>query len=364
MDKFFTLTFILFIAGTLGFSLLINLIFLKFVKSLGIRNIKDTVIRWNENSKPSIGGLSFYIIFLLSISSFSFAFNIGGSLISLREVGIVVSCSLGFLMGLADDAYGTKPILKSLTQICCGLILVFTGTIIHLFDYSFLNIILTVVWVIGIMNAINMLDNMDGITGSVSVVILLTIVACFTITQYGASFYFVLISGIICALLGFLYFNWHPAKMFMRDSGSQFLGIFLAAMGIIFFWNLEPLNVEKISTAKKIIIPILAFIVPIADTTTVVINRLSKGKSPFIGGKDHTTHNLARIGLSDQKVGITITAISLSSALIILYVYDDLIFSTRKIIVLLIYILVVFGFMFSVTQIKRKKTAQSETQNG
>ena len=356
MDKIFTLTFFLFLIGTLGFSLLINLIFLKFVKSLGIRNVKDTVIRWNENSKPSIGGLSFYIIFLLSISSFSFAFNIGGSLINLREIGIVVACSLGFLMGLADDAYDTRPILKSLTQIGCGLILVFTGTVIHLFESPIFNTILTVIWVIGIMNAVNMLDNMDGITAGVSATILLTIVTCFVITEYGATFYFILISGIICSLLGFLYFNWHPAKMFMGDSGSQFLGIFLAAMGIIFFWNLEPLEAEKISTAKKIIMPILAFIVPIADTTTVVINRISRGQSPFIGGKDHTTHNLARIGLSDQKVGLTVIAISLCSAFVILYTYNDLEFSTEKTIGLIAYILVVCGLLYSVTQIKRKKT--------
>jgi len=356
MDKFFTLTYILFIIGTLGFSLLMNGIFLKFVKSLGIRNIKDTVIRWNESSRPSIGGLSFYIIFLLSISSISFAFNFGESLFSLREVGILGASSLGFLMGLSDDAYDTKPVLKSLTQIACGLVLAFTGTVITLFDSSILNIILTVVWVIGIMNAINMLDNMDGITGSVSVVILLTIVACFSITEYVASFYFILISGMICALLGFLYFNWHPSKMFMGDSGSQFLGVFLASMGIIFFWNLEPLETEKISTAKKIIMPVLAFIVPIADTTTVVINRLSKGQSPFIGGKDHTTHNLARIGLSDQYVAISITIISLISGIIILYTYKDSEFSTGRIFGLLFYILLIFGLLFSATQYKRKKS--------
>lgn len=364
MDKFFTLTYILFIIGTLSFSLLMNLIFLKFVKSLGIRNIKDTVIRWNESSRPSIGGLSFYIIFLLSISSISFAFNFEQSLFSLREVGILGASSLGFLMGLSDDAYDTKPILKSLTQVACGLILALTGTVINLFDSSLLNVLLTVVWVIGIMNSINMLDNMDGITASVSVVILLTMVACFLMTDYVASFYFILISGIICALFGFLFFNWYPAKMFMGDSGSQFLGVFLAAMGIIFFWNLMPLEIEKISTAKKIIMPILAFIVPISDTTTVVINRLFKGRSPFIGGKDHTTHNLARIGLSDQKVAISVTIISLISGIIILYTYNDTEFSTGRIVGLSFYILLVFGSLFSVTQIKRKNTSNSESLNG
>ena len=355
MDKLFSITYIVFVVGTLAFSFLMNRIFLKFVKSLGIRNIKDTVIRWNESSRPSIGGLSFYIIFLLSISSISFAFDLGDSLISLREVGILLASSLGFMMGLADDAYDTKPILKSATQISCGLILFFTGTSIDLFDNEILNVLLTVIWVMGIMNSINMLDNMDGITGSVSLIILMTTIGCFVITGYVASFYFILISGVICALLGFLYFNWYPSKMFMGDSGSQFLGIFLAAMGIIFFWNIEPLGMSESATVKRILLPLLAFIVPIADTTTVVINRLSRGKSPFVGGKDHTTHNLARVGLTDRGVAISISVISIVSSFIILYIYNERNMSLGKSISIFAYILMIFGLLFFATQFKKDK---------
>ena len=129
----FSAKYILFFLGTLVFSLLINFIFLRFVKSLGIRNTKDTVIRWNASSRPSIGGLSFYIIFLLSISVYSIGFSGHGGILSLREIGILISCSMGFLMGLADDAYNTKPILKSLTQLGCAVKLLLTGTQIELF---------------------------------------------------------------------------------------------------------------------------------------------------------------------------------------------------------------------------------------
>jgi UDP-GlcNAc:undecaprenyl-phosphate GlcNAc-1-phosphate transferase len=208
----------------------------------------------------------------------------------------------------------------------------------------------------GIMNSINMLDNMDGITASVSLVILLTLITSFFITGYTANFYFILISGIACALIGFLVFNWHPSKMFMGDSGSQFLGIFLSAVGIIFFWNMEPLNNPNICFVKKIIIPILAFIIPIVDTTTVVINRISRGHSPFIGGKDHTTHNLARIGLKDNHVAITVVLISFISGLIILYVYNNNAVSTGKALSLVCYILLIFITLFSITRIKIKGT--------
>lgn len=353
MDNSFLIKYSIFTVGMLIFSILINKLFLKFVKSLGIRNVSETVIRWNENSRPSIGGLSFYIAFLLSISSFSFAFSSGESVFNLRDIGVLMACTLGFLMGLADDAYDTRPILKSLTQIGCGIILILTGTMIELFDSQVLNVAITIVWVMGIMNAINMLDNMDGITASVAVVILLTMAGCFVISSYTSEFYFILLSGIICALLGFLYFNYFPSKMFMGDSGSQFLGIFLAAMGIIFFWNLEPLEAIKINPSKKVIMALLAFIVPIADTTTVVINRLARGHSPFIGGKDHTTHNLVRIGLKDRQVAMVVTVISLISGFIILYSYNENAFSTGKSIGLTFYFVFVFIALFSVTRFRQ-----------
>lgn len=354
MDKVFLLKYLIFVSGTIVFSWLMNHIFLKFVKSLGIRNMNETVIRWSESSKPSIGGLSFYIIFLLSITSFSFAFRHDSASFSVREVGILMACTMGFLMGLSDDAYDTKPILKSLTQVACGMILIMTGTYIHLFDNNLTNGLITVFWVMGIMNSINMLDNMDGITGSVSLIILLTLVACFFITGFTNNFYFILISGIICALIGFLYFNWNPSKMFMGDSGSQFLGIFLAAMGIIFFWNLEPLEGKNINIAKQLIIPSLAFIIPIIDTTTVVINRISRGQSPFVGGKDHTTHNLARFGMRDTQVAMTVAMISLFSSVIILYSYQ-VEFGIGLILGLIAFLLVVFASLYSITQLNRKK---------
>lgn len=353
-DPNFFIKYIIFFCGTLIFSLLINRIFLRFVKSLGIRNTTDTVIRWNPSSRPSIGGLTFYIVFLLSLSVYSIAFNNRGDIFNLREIGVLLSCTLGFLMGLADDAYDTRPILKSLTQIGCGLILVLTGTSIELFGHFIPDMLLTLVWVMGIMNAINMLDNMDGIAGSVSIVIAMTMLSCLTIMHHVNNLYFILITGLICSLGGFLYFNWYPSKLFMGDSGSQFLGTLLAALGIMFFWNLEPVEPAYANTSKQILVPLLAFIVPIVDTTTVVINRLSRGQSPFVGGKDHTTHNLARIGLRESKVALTVTIISLISAALILYNYDgNEILELGKAIGLTFYILIVFLLLFAATQYKK-----------
>lgn len=136
----FVHTYAIFIIGTMVFAWLINHIFLRFVRSLGIRNPDEQVMRWNEKAKPSIGGLSFYIIFLLSISCFAFAFSTGRSVLNFRESGVLLACTLGFLMGLADDAYDTRPILKSLTQAACAVILIVTGSMIQLFDNYYLKI--------------------------------------------------------------------------------------------------------------------------------------------------------------------------------------------------------------------------------
>ncbi len=118
--------------------------------------------------------------------------------------------------------------------------------------------------------------------------------------------------GVLASLLAFLRFNWHPSKMYMGDTGSQFLGVFLAAMGIIYFWN-DPYNPNMQISGKLFSITVMTFILPILDTTVVVINRLSKGQSPFIGGKDHTTHSLAYLGLSDRQVAWVFVALALCS---------------------------------------------------
>lgn len=129
----------------------------------------------------------------------------------------------------------------------------------------------------------------------------------------------IILVGVLAALITFLYFNWNPSRMYMGDTGSQFLGAFLAAIGIMYIWN-DHYSTSLISPARQFIIAIMAFILPVIDTTVVVYNRVSKGKSPFIGGKDHTTHSLAYLGFSDRQVAITFLALSFISILIIYFI--------------------------------------------
>ena len=308
---------ILFFLGALLFSLLINSIMLRFVKTLGIRNEGQATIRWSSEVKPALGGLTFYIIFLLSIILHSFIFSYEGSNIDFKFTGVVGATSLGFLMGLSDDAYNTRPVLKFITQVLCGVILIYSGTYINIFESDLLNYFLTILWVVGLMNSINMLDNMDGITTIVSLIVSFSILVLMLISNDTGTVGTTIVIGLLASLLGFLYFNWNPAKMYMGDTGSQYLGVLLAALSISYLWN--PVTTSEFAISRQLLIPLLCFIVPIVDTTTVTIKRLSKGNSPFIGGKDHTTHHLAYLGFSEKQVAAIVALISIISSSIAIY---------------------------------------------
>ena len=194
----------------------------------------------------------------------------------------------------------------------CGVILVVAGVYIQIFSIPILNYAFTVFWVVGIMNSINMLDNMDGITATVSIGIVINSILIISLNRDFESMHLIVLVGVLAALFGFLYFNWNPSKMYMGDTGSQFLGIFLAAIGIMYFWN-DNYVTSEFSPARQFTLSVMGFILPILDTTVVVTNRLLKGRSPFIGGKDHTTHSLAYMGLTDRKVGIVYMVLAATS---------------------------------------------------
>ncbi|PCJ26021.1 MAG: hypothetical protein COA97_06850 [Flavobacteriales bacterium] len=345
----FSFKHILFFLGALLFSLLINSIMLRFVKTLGIRNEKETIIRWSDQVKPALGGLVFYIMFLLSIILHSFIFSYSGSNIDFRYTGIVGATSLGFLMGLSDDAYNTRPVLKFLTQILCGVILIYSGNYINIFESNLINYSLTILWVVGLMNSINMLDNMDGITTIVSIVISFTMLFLMLFNHETDSVGTTIVVGLLASLLGFLYFNWNPSKMFMGDTGSQYLGVLLAALSINYLWN--PISAVEFSVSRQLLIPLLSFIIPIVDTTTVVIKRISKGKSPFVGGKDHTTHHLSYLGLSEKQVAAVIALISIISSVIVVCVISRIeVWTHIYTVIFVIYFLVVFGILFMISK--------------
>jgi len=350
---------VIIIGTTFILSVLFNSILLKFSQTLGVRNQQNPQkeIRWNPTIKPSIGGISFFVIFLITFIILNFIDHLLPlHYSSLKIIGIFVVCTIAFLMGLADDAYNTQPLLKFIAQLICGLVLYFSDTKINIFTNESLNFGLTIFWVIGIMNSINMLDNMDAITTIVSIAILFFVIALNLNLNLILSPLPILSLGILGSLLGFLVFNWHPAKMFMGDTGSQFLGAFLSIVGIDYCWNSFTLVNNSWFSVNPIIQGLisvaLVFILPLTDTITVSINRIKRGRSPFVGGKDHTTHHLFFRGITEKKIAILFFAIgifSLALALRIILNYQLIWF-----IISIIFCAITFVSLYLNTIIKKK----------
>ncbi|MCI4669095.1 MAG: undecaprenyl/decaprenyl-phosphate alpha-N-acetylglucosaminyl 1-phosphate transferase [Bacteroidia bacterium] len=311
---------LLLLLGITAFSYILNKILLKFSNNFGVesRQNQQSRVRWGSTSKPTTGGISFYISFLLGslILLIIEPSMISEGHTSSAYLALFLSATLAFLIGFADDAYGTHPGAKFGGQVVCALILIGFGIHINYFSYMseygvWLDYMLTIFWVVGLMNSLNMLDNMDAVTATIaSTIVMITMVM--VISRQSLSPMFSVLTIIVGGFIGFLFWNWRPAKIYMGDTGSMFIGLTLAFFGIEYFWNLYP-SPDNISYARMLLIPVLVFIVPIMDTTFVTFSRLSRGISPFTGGKDHLTHNLARIGIPENMVPVTLGIVSVIS---------------------------------------------------
>ena len=348
------LFYLFYFASAFLLSALINSIFLSFSTNLGIRKSQNVQIRWNPSAKPALGGISFFVIFLLSIAFLGITnLIIPVKINDAKSLGVLVSITIAFVMGLADDAFDTKPLLKFSTQFFCALILILTNNKISCFQSEFLNYFMTVFWIIGIMNSVNMLDNMDGITSIVAIIILAFV--CVLSIYFGNPLSFISISSValLGAVSGFLLYNWNPSKLFMGDAGSQFLGLFLGILAIEYFWNFDFFSTKipafYLDPRINFLAVVLVFTVPLADTLSVVINRIRNGKSPFIGGKDHSTHSFFRLGMSEKKIAIVYASICLISCSLVFFVLKSINNSTTNYFYFLLFPIAVFVIFFYVT---------------
>jgi UDP-GlcNAc:undecaprenyl-phosphate GlcNAc-1-phosphate transferase len=224
------------------------------------------------------------------------------------EEGLVVLAGATLLLvtGIVDDRRGMSPRIKLLAQVMAALLLVLGGVHIAIFANNIFNIITTVVWVVGICNAMNLLDNMDGLSGGVAAIAC----AMFAIlaVMNGQIWVSVVAAVLFGAILGFLWFNWNPASIFMGDAGSLMLGFLLAVLAI-------KLRFPGVEQDRAFVAPLLILAVPLVDTSLVTISRLRRGVSVSAGGRDHVSHRLLLIGLSvRQAVGLVYGAALLGGA--------------------------------------------------
>ena len=318
------LKFLFYFLGTLSFTILVVYLLLGFAKSLGIRSKNDIHVRWSNTSKPSLGGIAIFasifmamIVYLISHPTENIFGNQG-------FLFFFFGLSIAFFMGLADDAFNTRPLIKLGTQILCGISLIAGDIILPLTNMFWIDAIVTIIWVVGLMNSLNMLDNMDGITTSISINIfsfLLVFSLLFNTTAIDIHT-FILI-GIIGSLSGFLFVNAPPSKLFMGDSGSQVIGYAVAFYSIYYLWDQAPKATPNWVT---IYVAIMILAIPFIDTFTVSFNRIKQGKSPAKGGKDHTTHYMVYRGFSERQTFIFFWTISFllgCMGLLIMFLYQQ-----------------------------------------
>lgn len=358
MKEFVVINLIFFISSLI-FSVILYLIFLKYVNSFGNRENQknDGQKRWGSRRKPSIGGVVFFVVFLVG-----FACNllINPVLNGVDYVlGLLLPATLGFMVGFFDDAYNTIPFLKFFGQLLCAFMFIGTGLVIPISASNTFNCLVTIFWVVGMMNSINMLDNMDGIVTSTTIISLILCLFIPSIFQNSTDFGINIV--IIASLVGFLFYNWHPSKMYMGDTGSQFLGIFVAWITVKHAWSFKSLLLDF--HLEQIIAPILLLIIPIMDTTTVIIRRIMRGQSPFIGGRDHTTHHLAMLGLTDRQVVVALCSISFISGLIFIFFLKSLNIWSESMTwgVFVFYFIIFIGLQYLYNKAKKSKVIQKET---
>jgi UDP-GlcNAc:undecaprenyl-phosphate GlcNAc-1-phosphate transferase len=260
--------------------------------------------RWHKTPTPMLGGAAIYFAFLASFVVFApkgsnaYAILLGGSLL--------------FVVGFIDDVITIKPYAKLVAQLVAASIVVSFGMHLPWVEYQWINDVLTIFWLVGITNAINLLDNMDGLAGGISVISCAFLTVTFLLNGQSVEAVFPAILG--SAVLGFLFFNFNPASIFMGDSGSMFLGFVLSATALL-------ADTGRFRSLTSVLLtPVLILMIPIFDTCIVTITRRLSGRPISQGGRDHTSHRLVALGVSERRAVVMLYSFAAVSGTLALLV--------------------------------------------
>lgn len=285
---------------------ILTILFILIIKKIATRQDwlsypkKD---RWHRRPVALYGGVG--IVFGVYLSLFLPPYPSGRTLLFLLFSFFI------FLIGFLDDTRPLSPSLKFILQIAISSLVIFSGAHIFITGRFLIDVFITYFWIIGITNAFNLLDNMDGLSAGIGVVVSISLYIFFLLMGNTNSFLLLLIAS----YGAYLVFNFPPAKIFMGDAGSLFLGFTLSILSIPGYLN----------TLPKGIFPFLSiffiFSIPIFDTILVTLNRLYFGKRASQGGKDHTSHRLVLLGFSERLVDIVLYILSALGSFFGIYMY-------------------------------------------
>jgi UDP-GlcNAc:undecaprenyl-phosphate/decaprenyl-phosphate GlcNAc-1-phosphate transferase len=329
--SFFSLHFLIIYALVFAGSLVGTGLMCRFGKRYGwLAHPRED--RWHKKPTSLHGGVGFFPPFFLGI--LGILFYKSNLLLVLKglifpfppDLSLTSSLLLGalfmFVTGLWDDLKSLRPATKLLCQLVAVSLFAYHGGIFPLTRIAILDFLLTYFWFIGIINAVNMLDNMDGLAaGVVAISTSIIVVLAWQVGSLGGKDILAIPLGLILimSLVGFLFYNRPPAKIFMGDSGSLFIGYTLAALAIP-----SPVNGfagfrfggSILGSIMVLLIPVTVLAIPIFDTTLVTITRLWRAQKPSEGGQDHASHRLVRLGLSEPRAVLLLYVLATFGGLI------------------------------------------------
>ena len=346
---------------------------IKIAKKLGaVDNPKDER-RINKVVMPRLGGVAVVAGFLVSIAYLLISLTLENQLnltennYHLKLIGYFIGMFIIVITCFIDDVKGVSAVIKLIAQIAAASIVVISGSRIDMstipfFDrfsdsvnfLSALSTIITIIWIVGITNAINLIDGLDGLSSGISIISCISMLIIFTL--YGSPLIsIILITALIGALAGFLPYNLNPAKTFIGDTGSNFLGFSLAVISI--------LGVAKTYTALVIVAPIIILGLPIFDTIFAIIRRIIKNKSlrgvmkPDAG---HLHHKLLRHGFSQKESVMILYCISASLGMFAIILLES---GVWKALSFLLIVIAVFALGYKEVFGELKEENKQETDN-
>ena len=271
---------------------------------------RPRVDRWHKRPTALFGGVAMFVGFSVVVVLYPPPDFSGDNLLLLCSAGM-------FVLGLVDDRVRLKPYAKLVGQIVFSTAFTVFGTRLHWLEFTVLDQALTIFWLVGIANAVNLLDNLDGLAGGVAAIAAFYLVyLCHAAGQAPAA---ALAAAFAGAVVAFLFFNFNPASIFMGDCGSLFLGFFLGGLTLVSN-QVEASAGLRRNILAVLAVPVLLLLIPIVDTTLVTITRKFHGRPVSQGGRDHTSHRLVALGLSERKAALVLWALAAASGAFAVFV--------------------------------------------
>ncbi len=292
---------------------------IKIARKVGAIDVPKDDRRMHKNAMPKLGGVAVILGFIVSVIYLIIIMNVENTinLFGMQEYGKqLIGLFLGIVVlaitCICDDIKPIKPIVKLSGQLLAAILAVSSGIIIDEITLPFLSesaqyifsVLLTIGWIVGVTNAINLSDGLDGLSSGISAISAISLLVIFVLNG-SPIIAILLIAALSGAILGFLPFNFSPAKTFIGDTGSNFIGYAIAIISI--------LGVAKTYTIAVIVLPLIVLGLPILDTLWAIIRRMIKGKSIkaiFQADRGHLHHRVVAKGFTQKQTVLILYVIS------------------------------------------------------